>query len=225
LDVQDNLTKQLTSDGSHTIHSDRFNATYHSIHGAIQESRHVFINAGLDFYEKPIDKTINVFEMGFGTGLNALLTWIWAKRNSRKVNYTGLEAYPISTDHVDALNYPVELAFPDDQFKRLHNCFGHSYSSLDHNFNCRILKQDLFNYDPDLKYDVVFYDAFGPGSQPELWEERAIRIIVDLMAPNAILTTYSAKGSVRRAMQSLGLEMERIPGPPGKREMLRGVKL
>jgi tRNA U34 5-methylaminomethyl-2-thiouridine-forming methyltransferase MnmC len=214
---------QLTSDGSSTLFSDRFNETYHSRHGAIQESVHVFMQAGWEhLYPRP--PQVHILEMGFGTGLNALLAAMKAASEKQMVYYTSLEAYPVAKEEAQALNYGQML---DEQelFEALHEATWGEATTIHPFFSLQKLhlKLEDFTGSPDT-YDLVFYDAFAPNSQPELWTEAVFTKLRRWMAAGGILTTYCAKGDVRRAMIAAGLRAERIPGPPGKREMLRAEK-
>lgn len=206
-----------TEDGSHTLYSDRFNEHYHSIHGAIQESLHVFIEAGLK--ECPLHE-INILEVGFGTGLNALLTYLYAKENNLSIRYTSLELYPLSIEQIKGINYPL-LLDSDDEFIQMHKAVWGHWGSIAPAFELKKMHTDLTLVKLDDQYDVIFFDAFSPDIQPELWEEVIFSKIASHCSPKAILTTYSAKGAVRRALQAATFEVERIPGPHGKREMLR----
>jgi tRNA U34 5-methylaminomethyl-2-thiouridine-forming methyltransferase MnmC len=211
---------QLTSDGSSTLFSGRFNETYHSRHGAIQESVHVFIKAGWEHLaSKPTE--LHIFEMGFGTGLNALLAAMKAASEEEIVHYTSLEAYPIGQEEIETLNYGNML---DEQalFEALHAAPWNKKTAINPFFSLQKLQLKLEDFDLESgKYNLVFFDAFAPNSQPELWTEAVFKKMYKLMTPGGILTTYCAKGDVRRAMIAAGLSAERIPGPPGKREMLR----
>jgi len=215
----------ITADGSHTIYLPEIDEHYHSIHGAIQESVHVYIQAGLMQITKP---EITVLEIGFGTGLNAFLTYAYAKANGQKINYYSLEKYPLSAKEYETLNYP-ETVFPEytDIFKQMHHSEWNRELILSPEFNLMKIEADLlcYQFNPDLQFDLVYFDAFAPGKQPEMWTEEIISKVVSTIGSDGILTTYCAKGTVRRAFASAGLTMERIPGPAGKKEILRGKKL
>ncbi len=212
-----------TSDGSKTIQIEDWDEQYHSKHGAIQEAYHVFIKNGLDLYE---NKSINILEIGFGTGLNALITCIEAKRKNLNINYTGVEAYPVLEEELQQLNYIAELKAYDFEavFKKMH--------SIDWEINFPVSEQlSLIKQQKDFMeikdvdcYDLVYFDAFGARVQPELWTEEVFAKMYTAMKNNGVLVTYAAKGSVRRAMLAVGFKVERLPGPPGKREMLRAIK-
>ena len=216
-----------TSDGSKTIKIEAWNEQYHSLHGALQEARHVYIEAGFKtFLERHADQTsMSVLEMGFGTGLNALLTVLESMIKPIKINYHGIDAYPVKAKELEALQYPDLLSCELSFFNAIHkDNWGEEYKILPH---FKLLKRlDLFS---KLKYintfDIIYFDAFGPRVQPELWEAFIFENMFKALRPRGILVTYCAKGTVRRHMQAVGFEVERLPGPPGKREMLRATKI
>lgn len=212
-----------TSDGSKTIQIEDWNEQYHSIHGAVQEAEHVFIKNGLSLFK---NQEISILEIGFGTGLNALITLMRAKDLNIKVRYNGVEAYPISSEELDQLNYLACLDAEDfkSQFQKMHTSYWETDISLSEDFILKKRKLDFSEIQDVSTYDLVYFDAFGPRVQPELWSEDIFNKMFMAMAPNSFLVTYSAKGSVRRAMQAVGFSVERLPGPPGKREMLRAAK-
>jgi tRNA U34 5-methylaminomethyl-2-thiouridine-forming methyltransferase MnmC len=207
-----------TNDGSSTIWSEKYGETYHSGFGAVTESSHVFIEAGL---KQVITNPVNVFEMGFGSGLNALLTLMEARKLNRRVHYHAIELHPLELDFVDAFDIPVEYK---EVFRTIHASEWDKETEVDANFTIRKIRGDLTLWQPGSFYHLVYYDAFSPESQPELWTADMFRKIYDMMYPGGILTTYCAKGVVRRNMIATGFTVERLPGPPGKREMLRARK-
>lgn len=213
----------ITSDGSKTISLPDWNEQYHSKHGAIQEAYHVFIKSGLDLFS---EGEINLLEIGFGTGLNAFITLLETQKKNLKIYYTGVEAYPVAKDEVAQLNYVTALKALSfkEIFDRMHNVSWEEGHTLSENFT--LLKRQLFFKDIEDKdtFDLIYFDAFGARVQPELWTEDIFKIMYESLKKNGILVTYSAKGSVRRAMQAVGFSVERLPGPPGKREMLRAKK-
>jgi len=213
-----------TSDGSKTIHIEEWNEQYHSKHGAIQEAYHVFIKNGLSLYE---NTAINILEIGFGTGLNALITAIEARKKNVIVNYTGVEAYPISIEELEQLNYISELNVADFEpvFKKMHGVDWEVGFFITENLKLLKQQKDFIKIDDENLYDLVYFDAFGARVQPELWTEEVFFKMYKAMKNKGVLVTYSAKGSVRRAMLAVGFKVERLPGPPGKREMLRATKL
>jgi tRNA U34 5-methylaminomethyl-2-thiouridine-forming methyltransferase MnmC len=219
----------ITSDGSHSLRSEAFQVAYHSVHGAIQESQHVFMQAG---FQACLDRgltSIHVLEMGFGTGLNAYLALLKATEIPElSVSYLTIEQFPITDELVRQLNYPHELGYPNDQrFPELHNCDWDAEIRITDNFTLRKIKGDLLSTELILPLnwaDTVFYDAFAPESQPQLWEEPALQKIEAAMAKGSNLVTYCAKGVVKRRFKSLGMNVESLPGPPRKREMTRAIK-
>lgn len=216
------LEHQLTSDGSSTLYSEQFNASYHSVHGAIQESKHVFIHMGWEAL--PADTgPVHILEMGLGTGLNAVLTSL--KNSQRQVYYTALEAYPIQEAAISTLNYGVRLDAAS-QFQQLHDAPWNVEVILQPHFHLTKHHTRLEKFAlPVDTYHLVYYDAFAPVSQPELWQQEVFERLFNSMTESGILVTYCAKGAVRRAMMAAGFTVERVAGPPGKREMLRARKI
>lgn len=218
-----------TQDGSHSIMSTTFGVSYHSKYGAIQESRHVFIEAGL--YPAMADKDkLRVFEMGFGTGLNAYLSLLVAEKKAKNVFFETVESHPVPIEQAELLNYPsvlnkIGIGADAKDFISLHQSSWNKTIELSPFFS--LLKWHKRIQDTPLNggYDVVFYDAFSPSDQAELWEEEVISKVVNAMNPGGIFVTYCARGVFKRLLKSLGLKVEGIPGPPGKREMTRGFKL
>lgn len=208
----------LTGDGSRTLYSEQLQESYHSLNGAVQESMHVFINAGFNQLNKPL---IRIFEVGFGTGLNALLTWMEAIKSGREVLYTAIEAFPISLDIASQLQYEME---EHQLFLRLHEAEWGVPVLLTEGFTLCKLKGDFTSIPIPKGLDLIYFDAFSPDKQPEMWEESLFQQLYDAMDSPGILVTYCAKGEVRRRLQRCGFQVDRIPGPPGKREMLRAVK-
>ncbi|MEZ4937963.1 MAG: tRNA (5-methylaminomethyl-2-thiouridine)(34)-methyltransferase MnmD [Crocinitomicaceae bacterium] len=205
-----------TSDGSTTLYREDLDETYHSRHGAIQEARHVFIENGL---EKSAKNPLHIFEMGFGTGLNAFLTFQNAKN---EIYYTGLELYPVDAELIEKTNYWQALNTEKSDFIKMHELPWEDFHDLTEQFHLRKLKGDLHSILLKEKFDLIYFDAFGPRAQNELWEKPILEKIVKLMDNESIFVTYCAKGQVRRDLEELGLKMDRLPGPPGKREMLFG---
>ena len=214
----------ITSDGSTTIHLPDWNEQYHSKHGAIQEAYHVFIKSGLDQLESD---EISILEIGFGTGLNAFITFLESQNRNLKIDYVGVEAYPVSADEVEKLNYISELKADSfaDAFQKIHNTSWEEKHHISEGFQLTKRKQFFEDIEDQNAFDLIYFDAFGARNQPELWTEPIFQKMYDALKVGGILTTYAAKGSVRRAMLAVGLEVERLPGPPGKREMLRAKKV
>lgn len=233
---------KTTDDGSHTLFVPELNEHYHSINGAIQESHHIFIKAGLGYYLDNLNnnsyqegQTINILEIGFGTGLNALLTLIESEIRSIKVFYNSIELYPISIENVAKLNYPTLLNKNklnqkeniSELFLQLHNANWEEAEDITSNF--KLIKQQIdfsnpSKFNTNKFFDIVYFDAFAPEKQPEMWTIDVFKKIFSHCNDGAVLTTYCAKGIIRRMLQNEGFTMERLPGPPGKREILRGVK-
>jgi tRNA U34 5-methylaminomethyl-2-thiouridine-forming methyltransferase MnmC len=207
----------LTEDGSFTMRSDQFGETYHSVYGARSESEHVFISAGYGMTDK---NPLSVLEMGFGSGLNAWLTLLEAEKLRRKTLYTALERFPLGRSQWEALNQNRQGS-EAGYFKAIHEVAWNQQISVTDFFFIRKLQVDIMLWKPDDFFDVVYYDAFSPEVQPELWSADVLSKVREVMNPGGIFTTYCAKGIVRRTLQSLGFEVERIPGPRGKREMIR----
>lgn len=214
-----------TEDGSTTIHIPEWNEQYHSKHGAIQEAYHVFLQMGFFYFLKNNPhKFVSILEIGFGTGLNTFITFLEAKKNETIINYTGVEAYPVVSDEIKKLNYPEQLNASEEIFNKLHQCSWEVSEEISGNFTL-LKQQKLFSEIEDKnQFNIIYFDAFGARVQPELWTESIFQKMYNALTINGVLVTYSAKGSVRRAMQSVGFIVERLSGPPGKREMLRGTK-
>lgn len=225
----------ITADGSSTIHIPEWDEQYHSKHGAIQEAYHVFIKHGLHhFFElykrqllKEKESAISILEIGFGTGLNALITLLEAENVKQSILYTGVEAYPVSLDEIKQLNYVKQLNTDKNTkqlFKSLHSVNWEEVHPISNYFTL-IKRKQFFSDISDINmYSIIYFDAFGARVQPELWTETIFEIMYKALKPKGVLVTYSAKGSVRRAMQAVGFLVEKLPGPPGKREMLRATK-
>lgn len=221
--MQDEI--MLTSDGSHTILSSRYGVAYHSRFGAIQESMHVFIQAGLR-YKAALSPRIAVLEMGFGAGLNALLTLVESQRKNLEIDYSTVEAFPISLEQAGQLNFTSVLEMPELEaaFQSMHQMDWGLRTSLSQGFHFTKWRETFEAYQPQRLFDVIYFDAFAPGTQPELWELPLLEKMYKALAPGGVLTTYCAKGSVKRNLRTLGFSLESLEGPPGKREMTRAHK-
>ncbi len=213
-----------TADGSTSIHIPEWDEQYHSKHGAIQEAYHVFIKNGLEYFKQ---KEISILEIGFGTGLNCFITFLEAQKHNLTIEYTGVEAFPITVSERKLLNFVTKLKVNQFQhiFDLIHNSNWEKPMRLSDNFTLTKYLLKFQNITDKNKYNLIYFDAFGPRVQPELWTENIFQIMYDSLKSKGVLVTYSAKGSVRRAMESVGFNIERLPGPPGKREMLRAIKL
>ena len=217
-----------TTDGSSTIFLPEWNESYHSTHGAVQESRHVFIKNGLYYWVSQNQKdTVKILEIGFGTGLNCFMTHLENLTLNLTIHYEGIEAFPVKAQEVLELNYVEKLnAFNHKiDFDQIHQSNWNEKIPISSNFNLLKKLDHIENMININCYDLIYFDAFGARVQPELWTESIFKKMYDAMNVNGILVTYAAKGSVRRAMQSVGFYVERLTGPPGKREMLRAQKL
>lgn len=214
----------LTEDGSHTLYLPEMEEHYHSIHGAIQESRHVFIEAGL---MKVNLKEISILEIGFGTGLNALLSLLALKNKEIKLQYFGIEKYPLLQEEYEALNFGHLLGVKaSNELQKMHESPWNQNFKLTEAFMLHKIHSDLHTCDLTQYplFDLIYFDAFAPNKQEDMWSPDIFLKIFQQCKPGAILVTYCAKGSVRRDLKAAGFSMERIPGPPGKKEMLRGIK-
>ena len=212
-----------THDGSASIFVPELNEHYHSIHGAVQESAHVFIDIGLEPFldqERPLE----ILEIGLGTGLNVLMTL--AKKHTTSIHYTAVEKFPVEPELWQALDYPAALLRPDltSTFANIHTCLWEEWEEFSSTFRLLKLQDSIESFEPDNHFDIVYFDAFAPEKQPELWTETIFAKMYRLMKPGAALVTYCAKGVVRRTMIAVGFRVEKLPGPPGKREMLRAWK-
>ena len=218
-----------TGDGSTTIQITDWNEQYHSMHGAVQEARHVFLKMGLDFWmnENPDQNSLHILEIGFGTGLNALLTLMHAEKSSVNLLYEGVEAYPVSSEELAQLNYleAADAQVFEAVFEKMHQLPWEQTEIITEAFQLKKRKQTFETLEDQDQHDLIYFDAFGARVQPELWEEPIFQKMSNALKPGGVLVTYAAKGSVRRAMQAVGFKVERLPGPPGKREMLRAVKV
>lgn len=215
-----------TQDGSKSIFSDQFGVSYHSKYGAVQESQHVFLNAALRF-KAVLQKDISIFEMGFGTGLNAFLTLVEAQRRGLNIDYHAIEAYPIAAHLVAEFDYPAFIGQPQlaTIYEAMHADSWSVPQQLVPEFLFTKYWAQLEEWTPPTTFDLIYFDAFAPNAQPELWSSAVFQKLFDALNPDGILTTYCAKGSVKRTLKACGFTVESIPGPPGKREMTRAVKL
>jgi len=213
-----------TSDGSHTLYLPEMDEQYHSVNGAITESEYVYLDKGFNYFP---GKNPKVFEVGFGTGLNCLLTALQAEKSKRPTNYISIEKYPLENHIIKELNYGSLISLEaQNVFSKIHECKWNEIVNISEYFNLYKIKGDLIDIDlcSFEKCDIIFFDAFAPDKQPEMWTQQIFRKIYSVTSPGGILVTYSAKGEVRRQLATCGFEMERLPGPPGKNEMLRGIK-
>jgi tRNA U34 5-methylaminomethyl-2-thiouridine-forming methyltransferase MnmC len=218
----------ITADGSSSIHIPEWNEQYHSKHGAIQEAQHVFIKMGFQYIlQQQKLKELNILEIGFGTGLNAIITLLEAEKNELPVNYTGVEAYPVTPGDIQQLNYATQLngEQTESYFQKIHAGDWEVAFQVSSNFTLTKEQKFFDEISAKEKFQLIYFDAFGARVQPELWEQPIFQKMYNALQQNGVLVTYSAKGSARRAMIACGFQVEKIPGPPGKREMLRAVKV
>ena len=210
-----------TGDGSKTFYLPQLDETYHSHHGAYNESLHIFINNGL----KPINKSeVNIFEVGFGTGLNAILTLI--HKGSKNINYDGIELYPVHLSDLNQIDYKTIIASDYHHvFDKMHEKKWGMNEKIADAFNLRKIQADFTVYDYDKKYDLVYFDAFAPNKQEEMWTLELLQKLYNACNNGAVLVTYCVRGTVKRALKEVGFQIEKLPGPKGgKREMLRAFK-
>ena len=221
--MQNNMIIEQTEDGIPTLYLPRMDEHYHFTKGALAEARHVYIDSALRASGK---KEINVLEIGFGTGLNTFLTFLESQEKGLRINYTTFELYPLSPDITEKLNYPALIAPSSESiFALLHQCEWNQKIAISPLFTLYKRHADLTRTSLEGIYDVVYFDAFAPDKQPEMWNQEIFNRLYARMTGGGVLTTYCAKGAVRRMMKEAGYSVERIPGPPGKREMLRAIKL
>lgn len=219
-----NLKREIiiTNDGSTSIYLPECNESYHSKHGAIQEAYHVFIKNGLSLFET---KPIAVLEIGFGTGLNAFITFVEAKKVNQYINYTALEAYPIVLEEALQMNYASEIdSGQTDLYQQLHECLWEQENTLSDNFKLTKRKQFFQDFKDENTFDLIYFDAFGFRVQPELWSDEIFESMFKALKPKGVLVTYACRTIIMKSMLSAGFSVEKLSGPPGKREMLRATK-
>lgn len=214
-----------TQDGSHSIFSDQFGVSYHSKYGAIQETQHVFINAALRL-KALLQKEIHILDIGFGTGLNAYMTLLEAIKRDLQIHYTAIEAYPISYQKALSLNYSSLLNSQEqhNDFLEMHEEDWEEAIEINEHFQFIKHLRKFEEIDFTNQFDIIYFDAFAPNAQPELWEAELLGKMYQALKPEGVLVTYCAKGVVKRTLKAVGFEIESLKGPPGKREMTRAVK-
>ncbi len=213
----------LTEDGSHSIYSEKYKVPYHSRHGAIIETETVFIQAGLK--PKLSKDSIGVLDIGFGTGLNALMTIQNTNISSCKIYYEAIEAYPLSKEVIQQFNYTEQLNVAPDTFLQLHSLDWEISHSISDTFNFKKQKNTFEDFKTSQSFDVIYFDAFAPSAQPSLWETGLLSKMYSLLNQDGVLVTYCAQGQFKRNLKAVGFTIEPLPGPPGKREMTRARKV
>lgn len=218
-----NRELRITGDGSHTLYVKDLDESYHSTHGALQESMHVFINQGFRSIEK---SPMHILEMGLGTGLNVMLTLVEAQKSGAEVYYHAVERYPLSSDEFGKLNHEAIIpGIPGGSLIRMHEAPWGKAFNLSEDFMIYKEQSDFRAMDPKGTFDLVYFDAFAPDKQPELWTPDIFLRLHQLMNPQALLVSYTSKGAVRRALASCGFEVRKVSGPPGKREMIQAWRI
>ena len=214
---------EQTADGSYTLYVPELDEHYHSVKGALTESQHIFIDMGLKHSSVT---SPHILEIGLGTGLNCVLTLLEAKESQRHVYYTGIERYPLNEEIIRKLNYPSIIGKEcEEDYFAIHQAPWEEDVCLSPWFTLHKMEGDFTHYTFEQKYDIIYFDAFAPEKQPEMWEQSLFDNLYNVLNEGGILTTYCAKGVVRRMLQTAGFKVERLPGPPGgKREILRATK-
>lgn len=219
-----------TEDGSHSLYHEGLKETYHSFHGALRESLHVFIDKGLRFWrtKEGLPKEVHIFEVGLGTGLNALLTAQFAVEHKLKVYYHSIEPFPLQEEIIKSLNYATQISDGEYQelFFSIHQAEWKKEVSLSEYFT--LFKQNTTLQTIELSkykaYDLIYFDAFAPSKQADMWDLDLIQKCFNFLKNGGVFVTYSAKGQLKRDLKNVGFEVETVPGPPGKKEMVRGIK-
>lgn len=217
----------LCKDGSHSLFQEELATSYHSLHGALSESNHVFVHAGLEYsYISNPQKDLRILELGFGTGLNALLTFLSCFDRNVQLNYTGIELFPLAVEIVNQLNYPQVIGhrMATEFFQSIHQATWNTPTPIMQNMILNKLHVNWLSFESRSSFHLVYLDFFGPQSQPELWQYSSLEKIRSLLVPNGILTTFCAQGEFKRNLKKLDFEVESLAGPVGKREMVRAIK-
>ena len=224
-----NKLKIITNDGSPTIYIEDWNEHYHSKHGAVSESKHVFIKNGLKFWKNNNSyvNSCNIFEMGFGTGLNTILTYEFSIENKLKINYQTIDSSPLSKNEIKFLDYSKFFNNKNTEliFEKLHDKSWEETHSIERKFYFLKINKKIQNFEFSSKYDIIYYDAFGSRVQPELWKEDLFKPIIRSLNKFGVFVTYSSMGNLRRSLIKSGMKVEKIDGPIGKREMIRAIKI
>lgn len=212
---------RITGDGSHTLFDPVTGEHYHSSFGALTESQHIFIKNGISRVEK---ENIAVFEAGFGTGLNALLTLLWARENNKQVRYTAIERFPADPGDIMNLNYPAIIEGAQEYFHAIHQTEWDCETGINENFILNRIQGDIRNIPFLPMQDIVYYDAFSPAVQPDLWTEEIFARIFSRLNAGGLLVSYCVRGTVKQVLRNTGFRVKVLPGPPGKRHMLLAGK-
>ncbi len=217
--------KIITADGSHSLYVKGLDEQYHSIHGAIAESRHIFIELGL-LEQAKSKKSIRVLEIGMGTGLNVFLTALYAEQKQLKIEMMSLEPFPIDLKAATGLNYPEKLNAPREIFEKIHEFPWMKWEEFSPFFRFHKVNAKLQNFNLSQEWDLIYFDAFAPEKQTEMWNETIFQKLFAALTAGGILVTYCIKGIIRRRLEKIGFTVEKVPGPVGgKREMMRARKL
>ena len=220
---KDKWSVEITADGSPTLYSQKFDAHFHSLHGARQESQHVFVKEGLNYFLRVNpSSSVEILEFGMGTGLNVLLTYNYAQKHKIRINYTTLEAYPLDSEILNELDFGVDKT--QQILTEIHNLPWNQECEISSLFRLTKIMTLFENYQSGKRYDIIYFDAFAPSCQPHLWEKEMLTIVFNSLKKGGIIVTFSVKGSFRRTLDEIGFQVEKIPGPPGKREMTRATK-
>lgn len=212
-----------TGDGSNTIFLPDWNESYHSKHGALQEAYHVFVDNGLSLFDQ---SSISILEIGFGTALNVFITWLEHTKRNQSIDYVGVEAYPVSIEEVALMQYPQALQVPEYQsvFDQIHAIAWEMPTAISEHFTLTKRQQFFQDITDEDRFDLIYFDAFGFRVQPELWDVSIFKRMYTALRKDGVLVTYACRTSIKKAMLEVGFEVEKLPGAPGKREMLRAFK-
>jgi tRNA U34 5-methylaminomethyl-2-thiouridine-forming methyltransferase MnmC len=224
--MTDDIEVITTKDGSSSLYLPHINETYHSTHGALTESQYIYIDKGINYLVERGETALNIFEVGFGTGLNAILTYIyWNKHSNIKVNYTTIEKFPLSDGVVNQLSFAgiTDNDEVSEIFSQLHNLEWSVRKEINKGFTFIKYQQDIESFKGNKHYNIIYYDAFAPSRQPEMWELHILEKVKSLLTPNGVLITYCAQGQFKRNLKQLGFELDSLRGPQGKTEITRAI--
>lgn len=219
-----------TRDGSSSLLIPEMNETYHSTHGAITEAEYVFLKMGVDHFceTHPNQEEINILEIGFGTGLNAWLTALAAQESKVKIKFTSIEKFPLDSKLVDQLNYKFKKESDESKmlFEKVHSSEWEMECLVTDWFDLTKIQTDITDFNPaNESFDLIYFDAFAPSKQPEMWSPEVLKRMYDLLKTNGVFVTYCAQGQFKRDLKAVGFVTEELDGPPGKKEMTRGTKV